>query len=304
MPNFWILICTLIGFLLLLVPIGWPGRWLGIVWLLPLWFYQPAKPAIGEVWLSLLDVGQGLAVVVQTATHTLVYDAGAKHNDNIDMGESVVLPYLRTLNIHQLDMLVISHGDNDHIGGAAALLAALPITSLITSVPEKFSTDRQARYCLAGQTWQWDDVQFSFLYPSPSQLHQNDNSSCVLRIDNGKQSILLSGDIEKSAEMSLLRMTKTPLTATILVAPHHGSKTSSTQAFIDAVRPQWVLYATGYRNRYHFPHPTVVNAYRINRAKQMDTAELGTIRVKLNRADGTPVVEAQRIRRKRYWQEE
>ncbi|TAK74500.1 MAG: DNA internalization-related competence protein ComEC/Rec2 [Gammaproteobacteria bacterium] len=282
MPSMSVMMLTIIGILFLLSPAGFPGRWFGVVWMMPLLFYQPNRPANGDFWLTLLDVGQGLSVVVQTKTHLLVYDTGLRLNENFDMGESVVLPYLHTLGTKRIDMMVISHGDNDHSGGAKALLAALPVTSLKTSAPEKFPLSITS-HCLAGQSWQWDHVNFTFLYPDTAHLDLDNDSSCVLRIDNGQQSVLLTGDIEKSAETILLDQASHQLAATLLVAPHHGSKTSGLPEFIAATHPQFVLYAIGYRNRYHFPNPAVIEAYQAIHAIQLNTVETGAIQFQITK---------------------
>ncbi len=301
MPNHAIFGMTLLGCMLLLLPAGVAGRWLGIVWFFPLIFYQAPTPPANHFWVTLLDVGQGLSVVVQTQSHLLIYDTGAKYNDNANMGEQVILPYLRTLGVHQIDRLVISHGDNDHIGGADSLLAAFSVRSIKTSEPEKLLN---ATPCVAGEQWEWDGVRFSFLYPAREQLKWGNNSSCVLRIENQQQSILLTGDIEKIAEKNLLSQphVSTLLNATMLVAPHHGSKTSALPAFVEAVHPQVVLYAIGYRNRYHFPHKSVVAAYRAIDAMQLNTAESGAIEIKMSADDFyLPLIHQYRLTYQRYW---
>lgn len=301
MPNVGILILTFVGFLLLLLPAGFPGRWLGIIWIMPLFFYKPVVPRLGDVCMTLLDVGQGLSVVVQTTNHVLVYDAGPKYNDHFDMGESVVLPYLYTIGSKKIDMLVISHGDNDHIGGAQTLLSSLSVQSIKTSVPNMLPSP-VTRACMAGDTWEWDQVRFTFLHPKIHESNLGNDSSCVLRINVGNQRILLTGDIEKRAENELLFQAQaTTLASDILIAPHHGSKTSGMKAFITAVHPHYVLYAIGYRNRYHFPHPSVVDSYAEIGTIQLNTAESGAISFKLEQ--GRPVSDPQlyRVNHIRYW---
>lgn len=297
-PNHWIYFSTIIAFILCLSPKSLPGKWLGIVWLLPLLLYRYEKPAPGDVWMTLLDVGQGLSVVVQTHSHLLVFDAGPKWNANVDMGESVVLPYLYTLGAKKIDMLVISHGDNDHIGGAQALMRALPISAIRTSEPDLLPSTH-TNYCLAGHSWEWDKVRFSFIYPSMDQLANGNDSSCVLRIEKKDQQILLTGDIEKLAEKNLLEHSSPLLAATVLVAPHHGSKTSGLKAFVQAVHPDYVLYATGYRNRYRFPHPSVVKTYEEIGSQPFNTAMTGAVRLKLEHTVMKP--EIYRVLHKRYW---
>ncbi|WP_170131758.1 DNA internalization-related competence protein ComEC/Rec2 [Aquicella lusitana] len=299
MPDPILFFITMTGFLLLLLPAGFPGKWAGILWVLPLLLYKPAAPAEGDVWLTLLDVGQGLSVVVQTKTHLLVYDAGPRYA-GMDMGESVVLPFLHKIGARQIDLLVISHGDNDHIGGAGALVKALSVGMIKTSVPEKW-LQPIARTCFAGDTWQWDKVLFTFIYPDKNQLSLGNDSSCVLRITAHGQSILLTGDIEKYAEENLLEQASHHLQSTILVAPHHGSKTSGLAKFIVAVRPQFVLYATGYRNRYHFPHPQIVSFYEAIQARQLNTAETGAIQFRLKEKNAVLSPEIYRKTHHHYW---
>lgn len=295
-PNYYVFITMLMAFLLLLLPNGVPGRWLGIIWGAPLFLAMPAKPAIGDIWITMLDVGQGLSVFVQTKQHTLLYDAGAKYK-NADMGERVILPYLRILNMHKIDKLVISHGDNDHIGGVPALLNNIKVHSIYTSVPEKLAIP--AAYCLSKQHWRWDGVDFAFIYPGENELYLGNDSSCVLRITNGEQVILLTGDIEKFAEKKLLQV-PTYLKADAIVVPHHGSKTSALPAFIQTVYPRWVLYSTGYLNRYHFPHTQVVTGYSAIHAQQFNSAETGTLQVQFNRGK-KPFFSAYRFTHARYW---
>jgi competence protein ComEC len=300
MPNHFILILSLFAIILLLVPAGMPGRWLGLVGLFPFIFYQPLEPQAGSVWLTMLDVGQGLSLVVQTQHHVLVYDAGPRYDANNDMGERVVLPYLRTLHLKKIDMLVVSHGDNDHIGGAFSLLKSLPVFSIKTSVPKAIVTPFTS-YCLAGESWEWDQVHFSFIYPAKEQLNMRNDSSCVLRIDNGEKTILLTGDIEKQAEKNLIQTVYPLLHADIISAPHHGSQTSGLKSFIEAVHPTFVLYGTGYDNRYHFPHRTTVAAYKNLAATQLNTAQTGAIQFKINKGQNVLNADLYRVQHARYW---
>jgi len=300
MPTYGMLITATIGVILLLLPIGSPGRWFGIVWLLPLCLYQPKTPLLGEMRFTLLDVGQGLSAVVQTKNHILIFDAGAKLGDNFDMGESVVVPFLHSLGAKKIDMLVVSHGDNDHIGGAAAIIQQFPVLSAKTSVPNDLSKIR-ATYCLRGERWVWDNVTFSFLYPSQDNLGLDNDSSCVLKISNGSQSILLTGDIEKFSEKYLIENNFSDLPATILVAPHHGSKTSAVDSFLEAVKPVIVLFPVGYRNRYHFPNPSVIEKYRDLGALQYDTAHAGAIEFLIPATQNTLVPKLYRQEHHHYW---
>lgn len=264
-PNTWILLTACLGILIVLLPAGFPGKWLGVFWFLPFIFYQYPAPDVGEVWFSLLDVGQGLSAVIQTKHHVLVFDAGPKFTPNYDMGESVVAPFLRSIGTHKIDMLVISHPDNDHLGGAPSLFHYFKIKNTKTSAPDRL-LPFPSEYCLRGQSWEWDKVNFTFLYPTLDNLNLDNDSSCVLLVTNkANKSILLTGDIEKFAEKYLIQNDIKKLSADILIAPHHGSKTSVVDEFIEWVNPHYVLFPVGYRNRYHFPHQNVVEKYQKNK---------------------------------------
>jgi competence protein ComEC len=279
-PNVSMLLLACISVIVLLIPAGLAGRWFGLLGLIIIVLYQPLRPMFGEVWLTLLDVGQGLSAVIQTQNHIAVFDAGPRLSDDFDMGESVVIPFLHTLQVKKIDMMVISHGDNDHSGGAHAIIQHFPVLAIKTSSPELFP---QADYCLQHQSWQWDGVNFTFLYPTKDQLGLDNDSSCVLKIFTPYHSVLLPGDIEKLSEKYLVAEVKQGLKTDILVAPHHGSKTSAAKDFIQAVHPNIVLFPVGYRNRYHFPHPTVLNKYAQLGAGTYDTVKDGAIQFKLTK---------------------
>lgn len=301
-PNPILILITSIGFILLLIPAGLPGRWLGLAWLLPLFFYKTPKPLPNTISVSLLDVGQGLAVLVRTANHSLIYDAGPSFGINQDAGENIILPYLRRLHVKQLDTLVVSHGDNDHIGGAKSLMKTYQFASIKTSVPEKIPSPLTS-YCLAGEQWNWDGVDFKFIYPTLEFLNLGNDSSCVLKVSVGNQSILLTGDIEKVAENYLLNHSAHLLASSVLIAPHHGSKTSAVKDFVMITHPKIVFYATGYRNRYRFPHPSVTSQYTEINTQQFNTAETGTIKFTIEKNSITQL-SAYRKEHKRYWMDE
>ena len=285
--NYWILGTTLVGIVLLCAPRGFPRRSIGIIWLLPLFFYQPIGPKAGQVWFTLLDVGQGLASVVRTQHHVLIYDTGPKYSVSFDTGKAIVVPFLRSLGINNVAMLVISHGDNDHIGGAQSVLAMLNVKEIRTSVPKRFP-QQNAKYCRTGQSWQWDGVYFQFLSPKKNSGLQGNDASCVLKIIDGKNSILLTGDIEALTEHILVGARSSRpylqnnLKANILIAPHHGSNSSSTWAFINAVRPNYVLFPVGYLNRYRFPSKKVIARYEAMHAKLFNSVDSGAITFKFN----------------------
>ncbi|MDP3839171.1 MAG: DNA internalization-related competence protein ComEC/Rec2, partial [Methylococcales bacterium] len=202
-PSMWALLFAIVSILILLAPRGIPARWLGAVLLLPLMFTDSPRPATGDIKLTLLDVGQGLAVVIQTAEHNLVYDTGAKFSADSDQGKNVLLPFLHQQGVANLDRLIISHGDNDHIGGAQSLLHGIHVENVLTSVPEKLSAYRAER-CVAGQSWVWDGVVFTILSPAEQASSENDNS-CVLQVQSVHGTALLTGDIEATAEKWLVK---------------------------------------------------------------------------------------------------
>lgn len=266
---------------LTLIPAGINLRLLACLSWLPLFFYQPLPLPLNTFKITVFDVGQGLATLVETSEHTLVYDTGAKIKENFDMGRAVILPYLLQKKLQKIDVLTISHGDNDHIGGAKSLLDSMPVHSIVTSVPERFKGFKNVRYCFEGIHWKWDGVTFEFLYPPKNTLLHGNNASCVLKISNKNNSILLTGDIEKKAEQFLVGYYRKRLHATILVVPHHGSKTSSTIDFIDAVAPRYAVFSYGYCNAYHHPHLNVLGRYQAKQIKTLNTVTSGAITMTL-----------------------
>ncbi|MFN7096965.1 MAG: ComEC/Rec2 family competence protein, partial [Gammaproteobacteria bacterium] len=207
-----------------------------------------------------------------------IYDTGIGYPDGYNMGDVVIIPFLRQQHIYHLDKLIISHGDADHAGGAAAVLQQFPQLPILTSAIDKFK-QYQVQSCHAGQRWWWDGVEFDMLYPFPQQKQTDNNSSCVLQIHAGNQSVLLPGDIEKPAEYALASQYAAQLKSTLLLAPHHGSNSSSTGRFLAAVQPQYVIFATGYLNRYRFPSKQVVARYQQHNSQCVNSAFEGAITV-------------------------
>ncbi len=285
------------GTLVLLAPRGLPGRLAGAVLLLPLLFPAPPRPPAGQADFTLLDVGQGLAAVVRTRNHVLLYDTGPRFGPGFEAGGAVVVPFLQARGIRRLDRLVVSHGDSDHRGGAEAVLGALPVGDFLAS-RELAAGGRTARACRAGEAWDWDGVHFAFVHPAGRDLGRND-ASCVLQVTAGAHVLLLTGDIERPAERRLVRRLGPALRADVLVVPHHGSNSSSTDAFLDAVRPVWALYPVGYRNRFRFPDPRVVARYRSRGVHTLATDRSGAIELRLGGRHLVPV--AYRERQRRYW---
>jgi competence protein ComEC len=305
-PAKWTLLPALVGVLLLLAPRGLPGRWLGLLWLLPLFLVTPARPADGEWWFTLLDVGQGLAAVVQTENHTLVYDAGPRFSDSFDTGSAVVIPFLNSAGVKQVDMLVIGHGDNDHMGGARSVTSQIAVLRVITSVPERVTWQAEKQRCVKGQQWQWDNVLFEIVHPPPQGFDGND-ASCVLRVGSvgnvsrSRSSLLLTGDIEQRAERALLHEQRDQLATRVVVAPHHGSDSSSTPSFVAATAPDYVLFPAGYLNRYNFPHPLVMQRYQQQGAEAATTAFDGAITFHFDSGGEVLSVERFRPENRRYW---
>jgi len=305
-PNVEVLFASLIGVLIIIAPRGMPGRWLGILWCFPLFYQQPVTPKTSEIWLTLLDVGQGLSALIRTQHHALLFDAGPPMGMLDDAGQRVILPYLQQAHLDHLDALVISHGDSDHIGGANSVVAGIPVENILTSVPERFTFTNKIKpkkkpqviKCVVGQHWQWDDVSFTMLHPSKEFFAENNNGSCVLRVGQGRNAILLTGDIEKPVEQFLLQQKNIMLSAEILIAPHHGSRTSSTAEFIRATATKYVLFPTGYKNRFHFPNTDVLKRYQAAGAKLFDTAISGAITIHID--DQGRVIKVERFRQDQH----
>lgn len=274
-PDWPLLAAGLVGVALLFLPRAVPARWLGLFWLLPLLLPYAPRPQAGAFRLTVLDVGQGLAAVVETAGHVLVYDTGARFSDSFNAGDAAVLPYLYKRGYSRIDMLLISHGDNDHIGGAHAVIGALPVTQARSSVPQALPV--AAGYCRKGQHWQWDGVDFEILHPPNDRFVHSNNQSCVLRISAPGGRALLPGDIEADAERRLISDMPSRLAADVLIAPHHGSRSSSSARFIERVGPDYTVFSTGYRNRYQFPDSDIIRRYRSRQVTVFNTATDGAV---------------------------
>lgn len=265
-PPAWAVIAAMAGAVWLLLPRGFPARWIGVFAFLPMLLIVPAPPGEGVLRLTVLDVGQGLAVVAQTKNHALLFDTGPAFGPSADSGNRVIVPYLRAAGIKRLDRMIISHDDLDHSGGALSVLQAVPVGEMLTSLPDMdplvlLAPDEQR--CRAGQQWIWNDVRFDMLAPEAAEDAAKPNDrSCVLKITTAGGSVLIPADIERRAERVLLATVPELLRSDVLIAPHHGSKTSSTAEFVQAVAPRAVIFPVGYRNRFRHPHADVVARYR------------------------------------------
>ncbi len=312
-PPAWAAIAGTLGVAWMLAPRGVPGRMLGLVWLVPLFVVVPVLPSPGAFRLTILDVGQGLAVLVQTSRHALLYDTGPRYNDTADAGNRIIAPMLRSIGVTRLDALVVSHQDADHSGGAMSLLDTVPVGSLYSSLPEdhpilRARTERgeSVTRCTAGEKWTWDGIEFTILHPvvpnyANPKLKPND-LSCVLRVANAAGSALLTGDIEARTEADLVRRSGGALQADLLVVPHHGSRSSSTPAFIAAVHPHYAVFTPGYRNRFRHPRPEVVERYDAAGIRSYRTDYDGALTFSFGEAESRePRVE--RDYHTRYWRE-
>jgi competence protein ComEC len=307
-PVLWSIVVGMFGVLWMLLPRGFPARWLGGIMLLPMFMNQPAAPNPGSIRLAIFDVGQGLAVAVQTSKHALLYDTGPIFNSEVNSGNRILIPSLHGMGINQLDRLVLTHNDSDHTGGALSVMQAMPILQLSSSLPDDSPILLQAgqrQRCSDGQSWDWDEVHFEMLHPTRASYaedeHSNNDRGCVLRISIGQNSVLLAADIEKNSERRLLQQHPDKLGATMLVVPHHGSKTSSTPAFVAAVHPSYAVFTSGYLNRFGHPKAEVVERYRAEGSELLRSDEDGAILLEMDAANF--YVEKYRKTHARYWQQ-
>ncbi|MCU7836029.1 MAG: DNA internalization-related competence protein ComEC/Rec2 [gamma proteobacterium symbiont of Taylorina sp.] len=308
----------------LLMPTGWPARWSGLILLLPAFMLSAAEESAeipaGEVAIDVLDVGQGLSVVLRTRHHSLLYDTGDKFSPQFNMADMVSIPFLRIKGIDQIDKLVISHSDRDHAGSFAEL-QKLSIKQILSGEAQKIKNKYQQYFskgassyindvlveqCHQGQQWQWDGVKFEILSPLQSlstitkAKPKANNQSCVILVTTiSNQKILLTGDIEKTVEKQLLR-NYPELKANILLVPHHGSKTSSSNAFLDKIRPEIALFSYGYRNRFHHPANRVVQRYKKRKIKLYTTSN-GAIEMRRDSDNYSWLIVQYRIKNRRFW---
>jgi competence protein ComEC len=282
-PAMWAGAAGVFGGLLLAMRLPWSLRLLGLPLMLPVLLWQPHRPPAGQFELLAADVGQGNAVIVRTAAHTLVYDTGPRFSQESDAGQRVLVPLLRALG-ERVDTVMLSHRDSDHIGGAPAVLAMQPQAKLLSSIEADHPLQalRPASRCIAaqggGQRWVWDGVRFEVLHPDAADYEapsKPNAMSCVLRVSNGAQTALLVGDIEQPQEARLVADSANLIKADVLLVPHHGSKTSSSAAFLDAVQPRLALVQAGYRSRFGHPAPLVMARYRERGIRVLDSAHCG-----------------------------
>lgn len=253
---------------------------LGIACLFP--HYEKITP--GDARINVLDVGQGLSIVVRTARHVLIYDTGMKFYQGGDMGKLAIIPYLRKLGVKHLDKIIISHPDLDHRGGLESLEQNYTINELIVDDPTFY---KRGVSCHTHSAWTWDGVTFRF-FPISPPLKSKNNNSCILQISNLAGKVLLSGDIEKRAERYLVKTYGKELASTIMLVPHHGSKTSSSVSFVKQIAPRYAVVSYGFDNRYHFPHPTAMQVYQQHKIPVYNTLDCGMISIYLQQNHLSP----------------
>jgi competence protein ComEC len=312
-PPGWAVAAALVGVVWLAAPRGVPGRALGAAWFLPLFVLMPPRPDPGSFRMTVLDVGQGLAVALETHRHTLLYDTGPRYTDDADAGGRIVAPFLRAAGVARLGAMVVSHQDSDHSGGASTLLQTVPVDWLLSSLPDehelladRLAEDGATARCAAGQRWEWDGVRFAVLHPPVAfydTLRPKTNDlSCVVRVESSYGSALLTGDIEANSEMEILRSAPDALKVDVLIVPHHGSRTSSTPPFIAATAATIAVFTPGYRNRFGHPRPDVVARYRAAGAEIRRTDFDGALTFDFAPGVGR-LPRAERAQDRRYWRE-
>lgn len=313
-PSVWAMVLAMLGVLWLLLPKGVPLRWLGAICVLPLLLGRTDNLPSGQAKVTVLDVGQGLSVVIQTAQHTLLYDAGTRFNAQSDAGGRIIVPFLRADGIHQLSGVVLSHDDMDHSGGMVSVFNHSPVGWLLSSLPSEAILFQQAPLdtipkqrnlqCVAGQHWQWDDVQFDVLYPTRERLDdvllKDNDKSCVIKMTSSFGSVLLTGDIERSSEGYLIEHAPEQLASDVLIVPHHGSKTSSSHEFIEAVSPKFVVMTNGYLNRFGHPKAVIQQRYDDAGARVYRSDYDGAVQIHFQ-AEQPITPTAWRKRQPKYW---
>jgi len=304
-PPLWQFCWASFGTIWLLAPRGWPVRWLGLATWLPLLTAPPWHPPEGRLRVVAFDVGQGMALLIQTSHHVLLYDAGPAYSPDNNAGGRVILPYLKAQGIDALDGMIITHSDADHSGGALTILQGVQVGWLLSSLRSNspiVQAARSHRDCSAGQRWMWDGVRFEMLHPSAASYAdaslKSNARGCTLKITAGHRAMLLAADIEAAQEAALIQQ-GSPIQADVLLAPHHGSGTSSSLPFLRAVHPALAVFQVGYRNRYHHPKAEVYARYGELGIQRLRTDEAGAITLDFN---GDSIsTSSYRIEHARYW---
>ena len=295
----WQLAAAAVGVLIVLAPRGLTPRWLGLAWMLPMIAMRPAPVDPGAWRMTVLDVGHGLSVVVETARHVLVYDTGPPVGARLDAAALAVLPYLARQGHEVVDRVVLSHGDADHVGGYRRLAEAVTVREMVANGP--VASHRPDFDCTAGRTWVWDGVSFDVLFPFANAPGFDNTHSCVVRIAGSGGSVLLTGDIDRRAERALVARSGPHLASDVLVAPHHGSNTSSTRRFLQSVSPSIGLFSASEHGRFRLPHPDVVSRYDRAGIATYSTSRCGAVTMEFPAGEEPRIARFEHEVGRRYW---
>jgi competence protein ComEC len=294
-PGIMTVVLAMLGGMLLLLPAGVPGRWIGIFLILPLFLPPGPRTERGSLLIEALDAGLGMAVLISTEHHTLLYDSGPGDGREQNLVGSVITPALAGLGQHAPEQIIISHGDLDHAGGLASLMKHYPAAKLFANLP---THPGNIEPCHSSLAWSHDGFEFQVLHPSTALPYLGNDSSCVLSVRGAAASVLLTGDISSAIENRL--RTTMPAPHRILFVPHHGSKTSSSTEFISAVRPEASIATASLGNRFGFPRDVIRQRYIGAGSKFWSTGECGAVRILLT-ADGAIHTESARRKRNKIW---
>lgn len=298
-PHGLFIIVFMLASLWTLLPPGWPGRGVAIVAALATILYRPPPPPRGCVDVHVLDVGQGLAVVMQTVSHTAVFDTGPSFRSGSDTGRLVLVPFLRSTGIASLDMLIVSHADEDHAGGVQSLTEGVDVNMLL--VGESLDDiDLPQQPCQSGEHRHWDGIDFSILHPSEPGRWSGNNASCVLQIRIANHTVILTGDIEAPVE-NLLTRSGALSQADIVLVPHHGSRTSSSEKFVATVRPRVAIVSAGFHNRWGFPKKDIVSVWQTAGAEVLNTATAGAVSYRICGRGGIRRLGLHRGQAAKFW---
>jgi len=279
LPGALELLLVLLGLLMIFAPRGLGLRILALPLFLPALLFNIHIPETEGFEVHILDVGQGMAVLVYAEQETLLFDTGGRVSSELSMIDAVVLPFLRATGRRKIDTLIVSHADDDHAFGVKDVVRHFPDVQVYASQPSDLQIQHTMRPCIAGEQWAIGNVQFGFLHPARSDRGSDNNLSCVLLIYMGNSRVLLTGDIEASAERKLVsrlaKLDEFPIT--MMSAPHHGSSTSSSQALLDMLAPQYVVFPAGLANRYGFPHRDVQLRYKLVGSESLVTGHDGAL---------------------------
>ena len=298
-PTIFLIICAVLGLIFVIVQPRPSFYILGGICFLPLFFAPSTAPAPGSAHITFLDVGQGLAIHIRTATRNLLYDVGPRYSRNFDASD-IIIPYLHSYGITRLDRIIVSHRDTDHAGGLDGLLKDMEIESLMLNFPSSLTQEYEKTKCITGMRWVWDGVQFEIIHPDatyPISDKRRNNNSCVLLMSIGDERLLLSGDIEEDIEEQLLDRFDN-LKASILQVPHHGSSSSSGLNWVKFVQPDYAVFSAGYNNPFSHPRPEIFDRYEDS--ERLITWQTGSAHFEMN-AHTTVYRGGWRYKIKRYW---